>query len=109
MVAMLLFVLELGDRLVLVRLLRALARFPEVRFADVLRADRDVRQQLLELGAATCSAGGRITGSHQSFELVLTLQAFVFVERHVCSLRLTSVSESRVAGPLCAAPLGTIW
>jgi thiamine biosynthesis lipoprotein len=83
MVAVLLFVLELRDRLVFADFLRPLARAVQIRFTRVLGADRDLRQQLRQIAASAFGArGGRIARAHERFEFMSALSALVFVERH---------------------------
>src|SRR5215217_5845947 len=83
MVAVLLFVLELRDRLVFVDFLGALARLGQVALARVLGADRHLRQQLRQIAASAFAARRRrVARADQGFELVSAVPALVFVERH---------------------------
>src|ERR1051325_8514595 len=83
MVAVLLFVLELRDRLVLTDLLGPLARAAQIRFPRMFGADSHLRQQLRQLTAPALRAfGRRIASTHQRFEFMSAVLALVFVERH---------------------------
>jgi thiamine biosynthesis lipoprotein len=83
MVAVLLFVLELRDLLVLVDLLGSFTRLGQIRLTRVFGTDRHLVQQLRQLAASALRAcRGRIAGAHQLLEFVSALPALVFVKRH---------------------------
>src|SRR5687768_14897841 len=79
---MLLLVLRLRHVLVALHQLRLRARPVEMQLARVLRADRDMREQALEVLSFARRAGRGVAGANQLLELVAAAAAGVFVDRH---------------------------
>jgi hypothetical protein len=78
----LLLVLGLGDVLIALHFTCACAGLVETELSGVLGADRDVREQAVQLLSLTFRAVRSIAGANQLLELVPAASALVFVDGH---------------------------